>query len=94
MEEVALLARQSGVDLDDDAVTRALAQVDGLVPHATASMQRDIQAGRRSELRDQTGSVVRLAKELGVPVPVHEFLWATLLPQELAALEEQRRAGW
>jgi 2-dehydropantoate 2-reductase len=85
MEEVALLARQSGVDLDEDAVTRALAHVDGLVPHATASMQRDLQGGRRSELQDQTGAVVRLAKELGVPVPVHEFLWATLLPQELAA---------
>jgi 2-dehydropantoate 2-reductase len=87
MEEIALLARQTGVDLDEDIVTRALGQIDGLVGHATASMQRDIQAGRRSELRDQTGAVVRLAKDLGVPVPVHEFLWATLLPQELANRE-------
>lgn len=90
MEEVASLARQRGVDLDEDVVERALAHVDGLVPHATASMQRDIQAGRRSELQEQTGAVVRLAKELGVPVPVHEFLWATLFPQELAAREASK----
>lgn len=84
MEEIALLAHRRGVKLDDGAVGRALAHVDALLPHATASMQRDIQAGRRSELHDQTGAVVRLAAELGVPVPVHQFLWAALLPQELA----------
>jgi 2-dehydropantoate 2-reductase len=68
-------------------MSRALAHVDGLLPHATASMQRDIQAGRRSELQDQTGAVLRLAAELGLPVPVHQFLYAALLPQELAARE-------
>jgi 2-dehydropantoate 2-reductase len=50
-------------------------------------MQRDIQAGRRSELQGQTGAVVRLAAECGLAVPVHQCLWATLLPQELAARE-------
>ena len=85
MEEIANLARASGVELEAAAVTRALAHVDGLLPHATASMQRDIQAGRRSELHDQTGAVVRLAAKAGVPVPVNQYLWATLLPQELAA---------
>jgi 2-dehydropantoate 2-reductase len=48
-------------------------------------MQRDVGAGRPSELDDQTGAVVRLAREAGVPVPVHETLHAALLPQERAA---------
>jgi 2-dehydropantoate 2-reductase len=87
MDEIAELARRSGVKLPEGAVERALAHVDGLVPHATASMQRDIQAGRRSELQDQTGAVVRLARALGLAVPVNQFLWAALLPQELAARE-------
>lgn len=85
MQEIASLGRACGVELDDGVVPRALAHVDGLLPHATASMQRDIQAGRRSELHDQTGAVVRLAVEAGVSVPVNRCLWATLLPQELAA---------
>jgi 2-dehydropantoate 2-reductase len=85
MEEIAQLARSRGVRLADGAVQRALAQVDGLPRAATASMQRDIQAGRPSELLDQVGAVVRLAAESGVPVPVNGYLLATLLPQERAA---------
>ena len=85
MEEIAQLAARRGVQLADGAVQRALAQIDALVPHATASMQRDIQGGRRSELQDQTGAVLRLASEVGLAVPVNQQLWATLLPQELAA---------
>jgi 2-dehydropantoate 2-reductase len=85
MEEIAQLARSRGVRLADDAVQRALAQVDGLPRAATASMQRDIQAGRPSELLDQVGAVVRLAAESGVPVPVNGYLLATLMPQERAA---------
>jgi 2-dehydropantoate 2-reductase len=48
-------------------------------------MQRDIGAGRPSELDDQVGAVVRLGRAAGVPVPVHETLLATLRPQESAA---------
>jgi 2-dehydropantoate 2-reductase len=48
-------------------------------------MQRDVAAGRPSELEDQTGAVVRLAREAGVPVPLHEALYGLLSPQEAAA---------
>jgi 2-dehydropantoate 2-reductase len=85
MEEVAAVARARGVRLREDAVQRALSTIDRLPVDATASMQRDIQAGRPSELLDQTGAVVRLARDAGVPAPVHEFLFGALLPQEEAA---------
>jgi 2-dehydropantoate 2-reductase len=52
---------------------------------AMASMQRDLMGGKPSELLDQTGAVMRLARQAGVKVPVHAFLWAALLPQEQAA---------
>jgi 2-dehydropantoate 2-reductase len=73
------------VRLRQQAVASALAMVDALQADATASMQRDLQAGRPSELRDQTGAIVRMAKESGVPVPINTVLLASLLPQELAA---------
>jgi 2-dehydropantoate 2-reductase len=84
-EELAAVGRARGVALPDDAVPKALAVIDGITAEATASMQRDIGAGRASELDDQVGAVVRLARAAGVPVPVHEALHAALLPQERAA---------
>jgi len=85
MREVSALARARGVRLPDDAVARTLGFVDGLPPEATASMQRDILAGRPSELAQQNGAVVRLGRESGVAVPANEFLYASLLPAELEA---------
>jgi 2-dehydropantoate 2-reductase len=85
MDEVAALARARGVRLSADAVAKALATIDRLPAEATASMQRDLMSGRPSELVDQTGAVIRLAREARLPVPVHAFLWAALLPQEDAA---------
>jgi len=85
MEEVTALARARGVALPADAIARALVTIDGAPPEATASMQRDLGAGRPSELEDQVGSVVRLARESDVPAPIHGAIHALLLPQERAA---------
>jgi 2-dehydropantoate 2-reductase len=88
MGEVLAVARARGVALGEENVRAALAMIDGVQPAATTSMQRDIGAGRPSELLDQTGAVVRLGRAAGVPVPVHEALLATLMPQERAARGE------
>ncbi len=85
MEELARLGRARGVALPDDAVPRTLAFIDTLPFEATASMQRDLGAGWPSELADQTGAVIRLAREAQVEVPIHAVLYAALLPQEAAA---------
>ncbi|MFL5274240.1 MAG: 2-dehydropantoate 2-reductase [Anaeromyxobacteraceae bacterium] len=90
MEEIADVGRARGVRLAADVAARALAIVDRMPPDATASMQRDIQAGRPSELLDQTGAVVRLGREASVPVPANAFMFASLLPQEQAARDRQK----
>jgi 2-dehydropantoate 2-reductase len=84
MREVLAVARARGAALPDAAIASALARVDSLPPDATTSLHRDLVAGRPSELDDLVGAVVRAAKATGIPVPAHEFLWATLLPQDLA----------
>jgi 2-dehydropantoate 2-reductase len=91
VEEVAAVARARGVALPADAVARTLARYDELPAEATASMQRDVAAGRPSELHEQTGAVVRLGEAAGAAVPVHRFLYAALLPQEAAARGGQSR---
>lgn len=85
MEEVAAVAKARGIAVADDAVARAMAAVDGLPDDGTASMQRDIMDGRPSELEAQNGAVVRMGERAGVETPVHTFIYATLLPQELRA---------
>lgn len=86
--EVGALARARGVNLPADAESRTLAWFDRLAPDSTASMQRDLLAGRPSELLDQVGSVVRMAAETGVDAPAHRFALAALLPREKAARQK------
>ena len=88
MREVFVLARAHGVRVADEAVEKALALIDLSPEQATASMQRDIMAGRPSELESQVGVVVRLAHLAEVDVPLHTFLYACLLPQERKARGE------
>ncbi|HSS21631.1 MAG TPA: 2-dehydropantoate 2-reductase [Pyrinomonadaceae bacterium] len=85
MEEVLLLAQARGVNLQIDAVEKALASVAALPPDGTSSMQRDIAAGKPSELDSQTGSVVRLADEAGLAVPTHRKIYDALRPLEIKA---------
>lgn len=88
VREVASLGRRRSIHLADDLVPRILSLIDGLPPETMASMQRDILEGRPSELGAQTGAVVRMGLENGTPTPLHAFLYASLLPQELAARGE------
>lgn len=85
MHEIVATAHARGVHLPEDAVARRMAFVDGLAPAVVPSMVRDILEGRPSELGSQSGAVVRIGLESGVPTPVHAFLYHSLLPQELRA---------
>jgi 2-dehydropantoate 2-reductase len=88
IREIRDVAAARGVRLPADAVERTLAILDAVTPAGTSSLQRDIAAGRRSELDEWTGAVVRLGAAAGVPTPVHDLLYAGLLPLELRARGE------
>ena len=88
IREIAAVARAQGVKLAGDAVERTLALLDRTTPTGTSSLQRDIGAGKRSELDAWTGAVVRLGAKLGVPTPTHSLLYAALLPLERRARGE------
>ncbi len=89
-EEIACVARAKGHPLPPSVVDDTMAFTDALRPETTASMQRDIIAGRPSELFDQTGAVVRIGESLGVDVPVNRALLAVLEPQERRARASNR----
>jgi 2-dehydropantoate 2-reductase len=85
MQEILALAHRRGVALPEEAVAQAMASIDSLPEEATASMQRDVLAGRPSELEAQNGAVVRLGREVGIATPVNYFIYSSLLPQEMQA---------
>jgi 2-dehydropantoate 2-reductase len=88
LQEIQAVAVAHGVALPHEAIGQTLAFIDGLPPQGTASMQRDIIAGRPSELASQSGAVVRLAREAGIEVPVHTFIYQSLLLLEMQARGE------
>jgi 2-dehydropantoate 2-reductase len=85
MLEILSVARAHGVALADSIVENTLALLDALAPDSTTSLQRDITAGRPSELEAWNGAVVRLGKAARVPTPLNEFIYHSLLPQERLA---------
>lgn len=86
--EVYAVGVANGVALADDAVEKTLHMIDGLPASITSSMQRDIMSLRPSELEAQIGVVVRMGAKLGVETPLHNFLYASLLPSEKKARGE------
>jgi 2-dehydropantoate 2-reductase len=80
VQEIVTLARARGITVADDLVPRTMGFYDNMPPDGTSSMERDLVAGRPSELDAWTGAVVRLAGASGIDVPTHTFLYAVLLP--------------
>ena len=78
IEETVAVGRASGVALDEGAADRATALVMGMPPESRSSMERDYQLQRRVELEQLTGTVVRCARDAGVPTPGFDVLYAIL----------------
>ncbi len=85
LEETTAVARAMGIRVPELVAQKTLEFIDQAAPGLMASMQRDIMEGRPSELDSQNGAVVRMGRVVGVPTPVHQFLYASLLPMELKA---------
>jgi len=85
LREVWCVAVAHQIDLPESTVDATLAFFDTLPEAGTASMQRDIMEGRPSELHEQNGAVVRRGSAVGVPTPIHNFIYTSLLPQEMKA---------
>ena len=90
LTEAFAVARGDGIRLPDDTVAATLAFIDSLPGQGTTSMQRDIAAGRPSELEAQSGAVVRLGDRFGVAVATHRRIYDGLLPREREARDPQR----
>lgn len=84
MKEIDALAVAMGVPFQVDIVTTNLQILDTLDPTASTSMQRDIYAGKSSEIDGLIYEVVRMGQQYGVPVPTYEMVAARAKEQGLS----------
>jgi 2-dehydropantoate 2-reductase len=88
LAETYAVARARGLKLAPECVNAMIGRYDKLPEAGSASMQRDIMAGRPSELEQQNGAVVRIGKEVGIETPINSFIYHSLLPMERRARGE------
>jgi 2-dehydropantoate 2-reductase len=79
MRETLAVGKAKGVALDDGFVDERMAFADKNVPPTMkASMANDLDRGNRLELDWLAGEVCRLGRELKVPTPVNDTVYAAL----------------
>lgn len=78
MLELLALAQKVGVALPDGIVDASMAKADGFPYETKTSMQLDFEHGRPTEVETMIGHAVRRAGELGVPLPLHDEVYAAL----------------
>ena len=86
--EVQQLATRIGIDLPSEIPQKSVDFIDSLPYDSVASMARDIWAGKPSEIEYQNGTVVKLAKQYGLNVPINRFVYQCILPMEKIARED------
>lgn len=81
MKEIDALAEAMGIPFQIDIVRNNLAILDSLAGNATTSMQRDIAAGKDSEIDGLIREVVRLGRQYRVPTPMYEMIAQKVCPE-------------
>ena len=83
--EIKQVANAKSIALTKKDIEIAIKAIDTTGYNTTASMQRDIQEGRPSELENFNGYIVQQGEKLNIKTPVNSFIYTTLLPQEKLA---------
>ena len=81
-QEIKLVANAKGIPLAEEHLEKAFEIIQNQPPGTTASTQRDIMAGRPSELENFNGCIVKEAEKLGIATPVNKMIYECLLPME------------
>ena len=81
VEEALAVGRARGAPIMSDSLAWAMDSLDRFPGQGRASMAKDFTDERPVELEGLTGTVVRMARELDVPTPANDFLYAILKPR-------------
>ena len=73
-EEIKEIGNKLEIQLEVDITRANLKIVDSLTPDTTASMQKDMTNGRKTEMDGLVFEVVRLANKLEIHVPFYSMI--------------------
>jgi 2-dehydropantoate 2-reductase len=90
-DEIVAVAMAKGIYLSEILVEKQFKMIASQPYNTTSSLQRDMMEGKPSELEAQTGTIVKMGIELGVPTPVNDFIYYCLLPQENKARSQKTK---
>jgi len=90
IEEACAVARALGVPLADDLADRQHALVLAQADNEGTSLRHDLLTGHRMELEALQGTLRRLGREIGMPTPWTDAVYAILQPW---ALRNEGRVG-
>ena len=80
VEEVLAVGRARGAPIMPDSLAWAMDSLDRFPGQGRASLAKDFTDQRPVELEGLTGTVIRMARELDLPTPTNDFLYAILKP--------------
>lgn len=81
VRELVAVARASGIPFSDDDTRQTLGGLEALPALARPSFLADLERGGPTEIDALSGTVVRLARTLGIDTPVHETVVAAVTAQ-------------
>jgi 2-dehydropantoate 2-reductase len=87
IKEAAEVARGLGLMADEIEIMDKVRKTSQMSPNGCTSIRSDLQNGRKTEVDNISGSVVRTAGKLGIPVPTHTFA-----VEMIHAMEERSQA--
>jgi 2-dehydropantoate 2-reductase len=85
LSEIYLLSQKTGVQIEQDFVSKCVSIIDTYPFDTTSSLTRDVWEGKPSEIEYQNGTVVRLGQKYGIDTPINRFVYNCILPMELKA---------
>lgn len=83
--EIKAVANAKGIRIEEKHLNQTFEIIKNQAEGTTASTQRDIMAGKASELENFNGFIVKEGEKLKVPTPVNKMLYELLLPMEREA---------
>jgi len=78
MEEVVAIGKAKDVKFDEGLIADQMSKVDTYPATMVASMCGDLRRGNRLELPWLSGMVAKFGRELGIPTPANQFVYAAL----------------
>jgi len=91
MTESFNVAKAQGVKLEEDFVEKTLGIVKEMKGDTHSSLYYDLTHGKPMEVEALSGTILRYGKMLKIETPVHETIYASLLPYHLRHVAERKR---